>query len=362
MNDDSFNPDWASPPGATIAAILTERSLSAADLADRTEQTLADVHALLEGQSTITLALARRLSRVLGASVEFWMGRDYRYRDTISRLQISNKEWLSELPVNDMAKFGWLHAEPADMVGACLRFFGVPSVPVWRATYGNLLSRTAFRTSQSFTSEPGAVAAWLRAGEREAEAIDCGPWDPDGFREALLKVRTLTRHKDPQRFLPNLRALCAVHGVAIAIVRAPNGCRASGATRFVTTNKAILQLSFRFLTDDQFWYTFFHEAGHLVLHGSGKFFLEEGDAPVTVQESEADDFALRTLIPPEKEEHMLRLPPNSKSIIRFAMTIGIAPGIVVGQLQRRGRLRRDYLNGLKRRFKWDDSSAIRGRA
>lgn len=361
MSAETFNPDWASPPGSTIAAILKERSLSAADLADRTEQNVEDVQALLDGRAVITLALARRLSSVLGASVEFWMARDYRYRETISRLQVSHNDWVSELPITDMSKFGWLNAAPSEIVGACLRFFSVPSVPAWRARYGDLLNTTAFRTSQSFKSQLGAVAAWLRAGELEAAEIDCEPWDRDGFHETLSKVRALTRLKDPYRFAPKLRELCARAGVAIAVVRAPNGCRASGATRFVTPKRAILQLSFRYLMDDQFWFTFFHEAGHLLLHGPGKFFLEESDAPVTAQETEASDFASRTLIPADEEAEMLRLTATSKAVIRFATRIGIAPGIVVGQLQHRGRLRPDYLNGLKRRFEWDDSSVIRGR-
>lgn len=363
MTTEMFNPDWASPPGETITALLKERSLSIFDFADRLQESVDDVHALLQGRSTITLALARRLSAVLGASVEFWMARDYRYRETISRLQTREKGWLSELPVNDMTKFGWLGTTSSELVGACLRFFAVPSVQAWRASYGNVLNATAFRTSKSFESQPGAVAAWLRAGEIEAAAIDCGPWNADGFRKTLVKARTLTKQKDPQRFIPKLRDLCAEKGVAIAVVRAPDGCRASGATRFVTADKAVLQLSGRFLTDDQFWFTFFHEAGHLLLHGREQLFLEESDAPTNIHEHEANEFAVGILIPPEEEAAMLRLPASSDAVIRFATRIGIAPGIVVGQLQHRGRLRRNYLNALKRRFEWDDqSSVIRGKA
>lgn len=361
MTMETFNPDWATPPGETIAEILRERCISPVDLAAQIEQSIEDVQALIAGRSTITLALARRLSRVLGASVEFWMARDYRYRDMLTRLQNSEAEWLSELPISDMVKFGWLDATPSERVGACLRFFGVPSVPAWRVGYGNVLSTTAFRTSRSFESQPGAVATWLRAGEVEAAAMDCGPWDPNAFRVALLKVRALTRQKDPNRFIPKLRELCAQSGVAVVVVRAPNGCRASGATRFLSPEKGMLLLSFRFLTDDQFWFTFFHEAGHLLLHGRARFFLEESGAPPTAQEDEASDFALRTLIPAEEEPVLLKLPATANAVIRFATRIGIAPGIVVGQLQHRGKLRKDYLNGLKRRFAWDDETVIRGK-
>src|SRR5205814_2298388 len=100
----------ALPPGETIAAILRQRSFSTADFAKELGQSVDDAKALLDGRSAITLALARRLSSVLGASVEFWMARDYKYRETISKLQVSQKDWLAELPINDMAKFGWLNA------------------------------------------------------------------------------------------------------------------------------------------------------------------------------------------------------------------------------------------------------------
>src|SRR5262245_53695423 len=137
----------------------------------------------------------------------------------------------------------------------------------YTSTYVGLQQIAAFRTSPSFDSQPSAVAAWLRQGEIETEAFDCNHWDPIRFRESLADIRSLTRQKEPRRFIPALQRCCAESGVAVAIVRAPKGCRASGATRFLTRHKALLMLSFRYLTDDQFWFTFFHEAGHLLLHG-----------------------------------------------------------------------------------------------
>jgi|ERR1051326_3379559 plasmid maintenance system antidote protein VapI len=354
---ETFRPDWALPPGVTIIALLRERQLSIEEFASKIEQSIEDVQALLQGRSTITLALARRLSAVLGASIEFWMARDYRYRDTIARLQSAEEKWLSELPLKDMVKYGWLNARPSEEVGACLRFFGVPSVAAWRASYESLLSATAFRTSKAFESKPGAVAAWLRAGELEAATIDCNPWDADRFRESLSKIRPLTRQKDPERFIPKLKAQCAENGVAVVIVRAPDGCRASGATRFITVQKAILQLSFRFRSDDQFWFTFFHEVGHLLLHGHGRLFLEGIGTPPTAQEEEASAFAARTLIPVDEEKALLKLRPSHQSVLRFATRLGIAPGIIVGQLQHHG-LRKDYLNDLKRRFEWEEYTSI----
>src|SRR5918912_2814725 len=146
-----FRPDWVSAPGDTISDILRERSLSETEFAEQIGHTLEDAKDLLQGRATITLEVARRLERVLGASVEFWMSRDFQYRQDIARLHAANKEWLTELPVGDMIKFGWFGSvpHPADEVAACLRFFGVPSISAWRETYAELHQMTAFRTSPS---------------------------------------------------------------------------------------------------------------------------------------------------------------------------------------------------------------------
>ena len=214
-------------------------------------------------------------------------------------------------------------------------------------------SGPAFRTSPSFDSRPAAVAAWLRQGEIESEGIDCSPWNPRRFEETLPSIRPLTREKVPSRFIPELRKLCAASGVAVAFVRAPNGCRASGATRFLSKDKALLLLSFRYLSDDQFWFSFFHEAGHLLLHGENGFFLEGVESPETAEEREANEFAGRTLVPPEFQQTLLDLPVDGRKVIRFARRIGVSPGIVVGQLQHHGRFKHRQLNNLKRRFRWE---------
>ncbi len=351
-----FHPDWASAPGDTIADILGERGLSLAEFAQRMGHTPEYARDLLEGRVSITIGIARRLEKLLGASVEFWMSRDFQYRQDIARLHAADEEWLTELPVEDMIKFGWLKPvpHPSDEMTACLRFFGVPSVSAWRQAYADLQEMVAFRTSPSFDSRPAAVAAWLRQGEIESDAIECSPWDPRRFEEALSSIRSLTRVKDPSRFIPELRKRCAASGVAVAVLRAPNGCRASGATRFLSRSKGLLLLSFRYLSDDQFWFSFFHEAGHLLLHGEKGFFLEGFDGPATTEEQEANEFAERTLVPPEFRLALLDLPADSRKVIRFARRIGVSPGIVVGQLQHYKRIRHNQLNRLKRRFRWEN--------
>ena len=179
MFKQEFNPDWVSAPGDTIADILAERNLPVAEFAKLLKSSQEDVMAVLQGRATITMAMARKLERILGGSVEFWMARDFQYWQDLANHDVANKEWLSKLPVADMIKFGWLEPVPyqSHKLSVCLRFFSVPSVAAWREKYGLLSKLVTFRTSPSFELDQGAVAAWLRQGEIEAETIDCQPWE-----------------------------------------------------------------------------------------------------------------------------------------------------------------------------------------
>ncbi len=357
--NDDFRPDWISAPGDTIADILGERNLSRDEFAQQMGHTPEYVIDLLQGREMITIEIARKLEVVLGASAAFWMIRESQYREDVARVQTEepssvNAGWLSELPLKDMIKFGWLKPIPrsASEMAACLRFFDVPDVGAWRETYRDVLELAAFRMSSSFDSKPGAVAAWLRQGEIESALIECKPWDTKQFQEALSNIRPLTRKKDPSFFLPELVKRCAECGVAVVIVRAPTGCRASGATRFLSPSKALLLLSFRYLSDDHFWFTFFHEAGHLLLHGKKALFLEGADMASNKEEEEANEFAAHVLVPPQFHRRLLNLPVDGLEVIKFARLVGVSPGIIVGQLQHLGRFKPRQLNNLKRRFAW----------
>jgi hypothetical protein len=345
---------------------MAARQLSRGDLARLLGEPRAFVDGLLEGREAITLGLARRLQEVIGGSAAFWMTRDRQYRDDVARLREGGLPWLLELPLVDMERFGWIPADPPEgfEVELLLRYFAVPSVPVWRARYAAVLRDAAFRTSQSFESTPGAVAAWLRQGERIAESMACDPWDAAALRRTLLELRALTRVRDPERFIPKLQAAAARCGVAVVVLQAPSGCRASGAIRWLSADKALLLMSARHLTDDHFWFTFFHECGHLLLHGETPLFLDEdgnteedGDAE-TVMEDEANRFAAETLIPPNYRDALACVRPETFEVVRLATDIGVAAGVLVAQLQRMERLPMSHLNRLKRRYAWEGGKLV----
>jgi len=357
FTNDTFQPNWFSIPGDTINDLLIEKNLSLEAFADTIGKPASFVKCLISGKEEITSAIALQLSKALGASADFWLRREFQYREDLIRLQqVDEAAWLKLLPIRDMIKFGWLKSEASKNVQALLQYFGVQSINEWHFKYQAEMAQVSFRTSTKQKQQPGAVAAWLRQGEVQTETLACKDWNPKLFRQSLVEIKKLTRVKDPGEFLPKLIAICADCGVALAIERTPEGCPASGVTKFLSSNRALIMLSFRYLTDDQFWFTFFHEAGHLLLHGKNCVFVEEmgKDRLISEEGKEANDFAGEQLVPEEMKPRLMAVSAyNKKAVIGFAASMGVSPGIIIGQLQHAGKIPQNKFNSYKRHYTWD---------
>ena len=261
-----------------------------------------------------------------------------------------------------MVRFTWIRQfeNKRDQVRECLRFFGVASVDAWERQYSDPL--VAYRASNKHSRDVGAVAAWLRQGEREAEQIACAAFDKSAFRQVLSDARQLTNENDPNVFEPRLVEACARAGVAVVLVPAPKGCPVSGATRWLGADKALLMLSLHHKSNDHFWFSFFHEAGHLLLHGKKLLFVDVVNRIDGEDEDQADAFAGSWLISSTDAARLPSVPRTIQGVLTFAKQVGIAPGIVVGRMQKEGLLPWTHLNGLKVRYQWAHESQQRAAA
>ncbi len=346
-----YRPDFVSAPGETLEELLEDMGMSQAELADRAGRPRKTINEIIQGRTAITPETALQFERVLGTPASFWLAREQQYREFLARQQdeahlAQQVGWLDQIPVRAMIRAQWIAEldQPVAQLSEVLSFFGIAAPAQWEA------ANALFRRSPAFQGDPGAVSAWLRRGERLAQQLACAAFDEGALRAVLVEARGLTRapFETAREELPHR---CARAGVAVVIVPELPQTRVCGATRWLTPSKALIQLSMRYRTDDQFWFSFFHEAGHVLLHGKRDTFVEE-EGIEDVREDEANAFAADVLIPPDQLRRLLlrrRGRYLSRDIVEgFAGEIGIAPGIVVGRLQHDGLLPRTHLNGLKR--------------
>jgi len=354
VTNSGLRPRWASAPGETIDSILRERNLDPNQVATHLQMSSNEFADLLRGKKAITVSLAGQLSATLGATTEFWMTREAQYIDDVHRVEAD--KWSSTLPITQMAEFGWIDPpiDWHDRIEQCLGFFRVEDVDSWKARYRREVETAHFRRSSTYALKSPATAVWFRACERAVEDNNLPPFDINAFQSILVEIKKLTRVKDPRIFIPKLFKLCASVGVALAVAPTPGGCPASGAARWFRTNP-LIQLSARHLSDDHFWFSFFHEAGHVVLHELSNPFIDLlEDESADQYEHEANEFATTALIGSQP------VPPRSRwttrALVETAQRAGVSPGIVVGQLQHQGSLPPNRFNRLKRRYTWSGST------
>jgi HTH-type transcriptional regulator/antitoxin HigA len=356
----SFAPDWTNPPGDTVGDLIEEKGMTQTDLARRLGVSHKHINQVINGVATISPTLALGLEKVLGPSASFWLTREAQHQAALARQRERDNledavEWAMQFPVGELRKAGLIEetARGVDLVREVLRYFAIAHPSQWTDPC------VAFRKTQAYESDRFALSAWLRRGELEAAQIDCAPYDEDRFLEALHQARSLTR-LSPRTWQPRLQAACAAAGVAVVIVDTFTKARANGATRWLTPHKALIQLSLRYRWEDIFWFTLFHEAGHVVLHRKKDVFIEPAPSNRARQhepgeqrlEEEANRFAARMLIPQRYEKRLATL--TLQEVSAFADQIGVAPAIVVGRLQHDGRLPYSRGNQLRRRFVFAD--------
>ncbi len=349
--------DWAVAPGEILLEALEERGMSQSDLARRMGRPTKTINEIVNRKAAITPDTAIQLELTLGITAAFWNNLEASYRAHLARERAEKElathaSWAAAFPIKDLVKNGLIEPATANAskVAAVLRYFQVGSPDAWNTQW--TAEPTAYRKSPAFASSPFASAAWLRWGEIVAADIDTAPFDAQRFREALDEIRGLLRRDFPM-IRQRVVDLCASSGVALVITPELSGTHLSGAARWLASDKAIIQLSLRHKTDDQFWFSFFHEARHLLgrkkvdhVDGTGDNGLHPIGDP---DEEEADRYARDKLIPPDRYADFVVAADFSEDAIRaFAKHHELPPGIVVGRLQHDYRLDRSHLRGLKK--------------
>jgi addiction module HigA family antidote len=330
-----------SPPGDTIQEHIDFVGMSQVELAERMGRPKEKINDVIKGREPISTATAFQLEKVLGIPAGFWLNREKTYRKELYELQQQQehekeKDWLDAFPVNDMRKLGWLpdSREKHVLVDSLLKFFCVASTEEWERIYIDEEISVAFRVSLAHTQSPHSISAWLRKGEIQSKEIKIDEFDKKKFKKALAEIKELA-FLMPDDFIRQLQNICANCGVAVVFTQKLPKAPISGATRWFH-NKPIIQLSGTYRTNDHFWFTFFHEAAHIILHGKKEIFLEnvEGTEIDQEKEEEANAFAAKVLLAENELQQIIDAAPLTEVVIyEFAEKFRTPAGVLIGRLQ-----------------------------
>jgi len=353
----AYDPDYAVCPGKTVIDAIRVLCISQKVFAKRLGYTEKQLTGLLSGKTPLNQEIAIRLERVTGTPARIWNSLENEYRERLVRLEEKRKhsdcsEFLHTPAIRALFTRGIIEESKGNttkQIDDVLRFFGVGSIQALLDTC-KAPRATALRHSVAFESDPLSLATWLQIGEFKAKELPCNSYDKTRFYNALQTIRGLTV-KQPEEFVPEMVRLCADAGVALVFVPEIRGAAVHGATKWLAEDRAMIVLNLRGKKNDIFWFTFFHEAAHILEGDRDALIIEVlgNKAKKTESEQQADHFAAAFLIPPQHQSELKTL--RSKAAVSlFADRLGIDPGIVVGRMQHDGVISFRYFNDLKKTF------------
>jgi len=352
-----WRPDWTVAPGEILLEALEERSMSQSELARRMGRPTKTINEIVNAKAALTPETAIQLERTLGIDASFWNQLETLYREYLAREQAEKEleavaDWADRFPVPDLERRNLIPqgAGQTERVAALLAFFGVASVSAWKTYW--LTPDSSFRRSPAFEASPEATAAWLRWGEVEAAKVDTPVFNAAQLREVTREIRGLTRGADITRAIARAQALLVTAGVVLLITPEFKDTHVSGAARWIPTDRALVQLSARFKTNDHLWFSLLHELAHLLDRKKSDHFDSETDATGNDgDESAADRFARDVLIDPTAYTQFVSAGIlTAQSIRDFAREQQVAPGLVVGRLQHESLVERSHFNDLKKKI------------
>lgn len=348
-----YNDSIAFHPGYYIKEIVDESGLTQADFAKRLGTTPKNLSLLIRGEQSLSIDIAMKLSRMIGTSVSYWLNLQNRYDTLVAEFK-SEEELAEEREVFAYLDYKYfrdnfglpdLPRKIDEQIKHVREFLNVATLSVFK----NRDMAVSFKSASDKIKESNTIKAnmMVQIAINKALTIDAPKYNKSKFEKAIIYALSLTKnHKD---FYPLIRKTFLDAGVIFVILPNLSGSKINGATKKLGDN-VMLMVNDRRLYSDTFWFTLFHEIGHIINGDYGISFEKETGE----REDAADKYAEDALIAPDKYEEFIRRNEFSiVSIKRFAESINRDPGIVLGRLQNDGLV--DYndwrLQALKHQYK-----------
>jgi addiction module HigA family antidote len=347
----SFEQNAVAHPGETVTEYLDFQGWSQRDLARRSGLTPKTISEICNAKAPITLVTALAFEKVFQRPAHFWLNLQRHFDEAEARRRELAKspqwsEWVRNFPLNEMRRLKFSLPEGRSDADTLLNFFGVSSPESWNSVWK--ASAVAYRQTRKFRTREETIAAWVREVELVARELNVVEFNEERLLSTIDELRQLTR-KPADEIMDPIQRICAGAGVAVVLVPELRNTGISGCVRWLNDKKALIGLTLRYKTDDQLWFTLFHEIGHILLHRNKRSFVIDNaavdlsdhivDPEMQQYEAEASRFAADTLIPPHALSAFIRKEAfTNDSIHDFAETVGVGPGIVVGRLQHEGLL------------------------
>ncbi len=357
MNGLSLN--LISHPGETLAELLEVNSMTQKELSVRLSCTPKHINEIIKGLKPISNALAVKLENVFNLKASFWNNLQNIYNEQIEKLRIKESVSHEEIQYfkdnKNIYKFlvgdNWVE-ECSDVTEGVLnlrKFLKINSL----LQVGKLLQvNGAYRISDKVKINDLALACWLRMCDILSEKIEIKEYreiNKDIILKDIKEIRKLSK-ENPNVFIEKLQSYFSELGISIVVLKNIQGAPVNGLIK-KSNNGINICLTIRGKDADKFWFTLFHELGHLFTSKIDKFYIDY-ESNNTEVEMLADKFATENLIDRTIYNNLINSTISMESIIEAAKQMDILPSIIVGRLQHDKIIGYNQYNKLKTQYAW----------
>lgn len=361
MMTNTYISDLAIHAGEFLEETLEEIGMTQVELANRLGRPIQAVNEIIKGKKSITSTTALELEDVLGIPSHIWLGLESEYQIVIARQEElkqmeEESKSLKNYPYADLVKLGFVKAttKAVEKVDELKRFFSVAKlaqIPQVQAY------EPAFRVANTNNVSNEAIATWIQAVRLKAKDMQTDKFDKKKLKDSLAQIKSLM-NLDIKEAINQIQKILNSCGIALVLLPHFKNTKVHGATFWLDNEKAVIAMTLRGSYSDIFWFSFFHEIGHILLHPKREVFLENEcvDAKLEKQEDEANEFASETLIN-EKEynKFVLKNDFSKESVLSFAEKLEIKTSIIVGRLMHDKIIHfsDSKLLSLRDKYKWE---------
>lgn len=352
-------------PGETIADVLEERGITQAELATRTGVTPAYVSNVIAGKKDISSNFAMALEYALDVPKSFWLNLQANYDAELLELNEANTVTDAEKAVLPKLHeiIVWLRKvqlipnkqDKENTILSLRKALRISDI----SKLDTLVATGAFRVSKSAPVDQAVMGAWLRLcqvfGEQNTRSVP--QFNLQNVEQLIsdLKSIMLKPEADLQK---DLSDVMAQYGIKFSVVHNFRGAPVHG---YISQNKDgeyQMALTIRGAFADIFWFSLFHEIGHIVNGDISKSsgFIDALNNTDMAKEDAADKFAGDTLLDPKSYARFVAMNDYTiEAIRRYAVSQRVAPFVVIGRLQKEKRIPYAWYSDYKIRYKWSES-------
>jgi HTH-type transcriptional regulator/antitoxin HigA len=248
------------PPGEFIQDELDARGWAQADLAEIMGRPPRVINEIIAGKRGISPETAQGLGDAFGTGAQFWMNMEAAYQ--LSKIRSDDRvvrraALFEKVPLKEMLRRHWIeNSDNLDVVEKQVKtFFKLKSIEDPLPSLAH-----AARKSADYSEMSSAMCAWMLRVRQLASTLKAPRFSEQGLESCFAELKRLMANPEDAR---HVQRVLLEYGIRFVVIEPLSGSKVDGACLWLNKSSPVVAVSLRYDRIDAFWFTLWHELGHV---------------------------------------------------------------------------------------------------